>query len=125
MSAVAILAIDDDPHSLDAVRAAMRYLRRPVSLYTATGGVDGLSLLHEHVASVRVVVLDVHMPHLDGRWVCAEIRRTAPQVQILPFTGDADAGEQLHELGARAALAKPATPIQIAECLSEALSEES
>lgn len=116
-----VVAIDDKAKELEVVRIAVRELPYKVKLLTATNELEGLQLIQADPEGIRVVLLDVRMPKLDGRWVYAEIRRLAPHAQIIPYTGDHEAGEQLVELGARPPIYKPASFEDISEALTQAL----
>jgi DNA-binding NarL/FixJ family response regulator len=88
---------------------------------TTRESLDGLALIQRHSAHVRVVVLDVRMPRVDGRWLFAEIRRLAPAARIIPYTADREAGAQLQELGSCPPLYKPVVPAAIVSAIEEAL----
>ncbi len=68
-----------------------------------------------------MIVLDVRMPDLDGRWLCSEARRLAPQAQILPLTADAAGGALMRRFGALRPLLKPVGVAAVAAALSHAL----
>lgn len=116
-----IVVIDDNPDALEIVRLAARKVRTPLEVLTARDSLDGLALIQRHCARVRVVVLDVRMPRVDGRWLFAEIRRLAPAARIVPYTADRDAGAQLQELGSCPPLYKPVVPAAIVGAIEEAL----
>lgn len=76
---------------------------------TANGGTSALELVHEHRPDL--VLLDYHMPDMDGLAVCKSMRAdpTIQEIPIILFSANSD---QDHRLGALAAgaddfLAKP------------------
>jgi len=66
-----ILAVDDDPVSLQLVTASLA--DAGYRLLSADNGVKALMLTHEY--RPRVIVADWAMPKMDGIQVCREIRR--------------------------------------------------
>ena len=116
-----VIAIDDNPAVGQLVQLAARRMQPVCSVLSATSGIGGLELVRAHAAEVRVVVLDVRMPDLDGRWLCSEIRRLAPLAQILPLTADKEGGAFMGRFGALPPLGKPVGERALAAALTQAL----
>jgi CheY-like chemotaxis protein len=72
-----------------------------------TSGLAGLDLAEQYAESLRIVILDVHMPVVDGRTVCAGIQGMAPTVPIIACTFDTAAQPVMLELGCVGAITKP------------------
>jgi|tagenome__1003787_1003787.scaffolds.fasta_scaffold20979323_3 DNA-binding response OmpR family regulator len=105
-----ILVVDDDP---DAARLMRRLIERDGFSFVATAG-DGLralDMMREHPP--HVVVLDVHLPRLDGHAVLQEIVRrdeaTGHPTGVLAVSGDptASTAESMLWAGADDFLSRP------------------
>lgn len=89
-----VLCIDDDECVLDCLKLFLG--DNGHSVLTASSGVAGLVLLGLH--SVDVVILDYHMPEMNGHRVAVEIRRLEPRTPIIMYTGEADLPTQTLKL---------------------------
>jgi DNA-binding response OmpR family regulator len=84
-----ILVVDDDPNAATLMR---RLIERDgfSSVATAGDGLRALDMMREHPP--HVVVLDVHLPHVDGYAVLREIVRsdehTGHPTGVLAVSGD-------------------------------------
>ena len=82
---------------MDSLRPLLE--REGHSVLTATSGAGALDLLHDH--DVDVILVDYHMPGMDGAELVREIRSFDPFVQIIVqtgYSGDAPPQLVLHEL---------------------------
>ena len=79
---------------------------------TTTNAVDALQIVRDHAAELRLILLDAHMPVLDGRAAAVVIRQLAPNAWIVPCTGDAGAFITFSQLGCALPMAKPLPPIE-------------
>lgn len=98
-----ILVVDDEPE--------IRYL--VARGLTAEGhevleAADGREAVDRLTAAPDLVVLDVHMPELDGWQVLAEIRRRG-EIPVIMLTSDQDEGRRIHglDMGADDYVGKP------------------
>ena len=110
---VRILAVDDNPAKLLALSAILSELKETV--VTASSGREALRLLLQQ--EFAVVLLDVHMPGMDGYETIRAIRAT-PDLRSLPIialTAKAMKGdrEKCIEAGAWDYLSKPVNPDQL------------
>ena len=95
-SAVRLLIADDDPNALEAYELFFD----AHGYDTRTTG-DGADALSEYCAwRPNAVVLDVHMPGLDGRAVAREIRRLqfAPAPVLVAVTALTSPSEQAESI---------------------------
>jgi DNA-binding response OmpR family regulator len=94
-----ILVIDDDA----ALTATLtRFVERGFPDYQvlwAGDGLDGLLLVRQHIDNLRLVILDVDMPRMDGNLAAAQIRSLAPSVPVMPFTAHEESLPALCEMG--------------------------
>jgi CheY-like chemotaxis protein len=117
-----ILIVEDDPTIGPALKrlAAQRFADHQV-LWLKNGMV-ALTTVQQHARRLRLVVLDICLPVLDGRLAAAEIRALAPQVPIMPFTGNEALVPVLIELGCVLPLLKRTTALaDIPEQMAQAL----
>ena len=79
----AVLCIDDNVLGL-AIRKAILE-SRDFHVFTAENGPAGLELVDRE--RIDLVVLDYHMPGMDGGKVARELRSRHPEIPILLFSG--------------------------------------
>jgi DNA-binding NarL/FixJ family response regulator len=85
---IRLLVVDDHPVVRDGVRAAMADRSGVEVVGEGSSGREAVAL------SVRlhpdVVLIDLHMPDVDGVEAIRELRRTAPEIRCLVLTMDDD-----------------------------------
>jgi DNA-binding response OmpR family regulator len=54
---------------------------------TAADGCEGVRIFREHAAAVRVVLLDLTMPHMDGEETFRELCRIDARVPVVLMSG--------------------------------------
>jgi len=79
-----ILCIDDDHSMLGYQRALLE--RRGFAVLTATSARQGLSITA--ACAVAAVIVDYHMPDMNGHELATEIKRLRPQVPIVMVSSD-------------------------------------
>lgn len=80
-----MLLVDDDKSIRDM---GMRMLGgMGFSVLTAADGIEALSVYAEHANEIRVIVLDLSMPRLDGRATLRRLRALDPGVKVLLSSG--------------------------------------
>jgi PAS domain S-box-containing protein len=82
-----ILLVDDDDLVLTAVSAQLRRLGHAV--VTAENGQAAIDRLMEG-AAIDLVMLDIHMPVLDGCQTLPRLRQLRPQLPVIIETGNMD-----------------------------------
>ena len=85
-----ILCIDDDGGMLGYQKALLE--RRGYRVLTADSARQGLQIAA--VCALAAVILDYHMPQMNGGEVATEIRRLRPQVPIVMLSSDDEIPEQ-------------------------------
>ncbi|MFZ5891866.1 MAG: PAS domain-containing hybrid sensor histidine kinase/response regulator [Myxococcota bacterium] len=80
-----VLLADDE----DTVRAMGQHMleRAGFEVVAASNGREALALFREHRAQVRLVVLDLTMPHLDGEACFRALREIDPDVKVILSSG--------------------------------------
>ncbi len=125
MSAEPVILIIDDDAVLgrSLVRLADRTFPQHLCLW-ARDGIAGVILAREHATRLRLVVLDIAMPRMDGNIAAAQIRALAPQAAVLPFSAHAESWPMLRELGcARPVEKHPDMVVALARLMREAYVE--
>ena len=85
-----ILCIDDDRGMLGYQKALLE--RRGYKVLTADSARQGLQIAA--VRAIAAVILDYHMPQMNGGEVATEIKRLRPQVPIVMLSSDDEIPEQ-------------------------------
>jgi CheY-like chemotaxis protein len=83
---VRVLLADDDEDFLVSLRELIEAQRELSVVATATNGLAAIELVDE--VAPDAVVLDLHMPLLDGVTAMARLRRDHPHLCLIALTGD-------------------------------------
>src|SRR5579859_7058409 len=89
----AILCIDDDHGVLNYQRALLE--RRGYTVLTAASARQGLQIAVS--SGVAAVIVDYHMPEMNGHEVAMEIKRLKPQLPIVMISSDDQIPEHVFE----------------------------
>ena len=116
-----ILVVEDNPINQAVARAILEATGAIID--TADDGVQSLAKLRDQ--TFDLVLMDVHMPHMDGIEALSRIRAGEAGdrgVPVIALTADAMAGEdaRLLRLGFDAVQAKPITPAALVAAIVEA-----
>ena len=103
---VRVLLADDDESFLESLRPLIEHQPYLTVVGTAENGLLAIELADE--LDPDAVVIDLHMPLVDGVTAVARLRKDHPSICLIALTGDPD--RQLHaavaEAGADAVLQK-------------------
>ena len=123
LEGIRILAVDDDPDTLDFL---CFILEREGALVTCVDrSEDALTRLRSATAADRphVLISDLAMPKKDGVWLLKAVRALpkeqggdVPALALTAFTSQATA-EQLAEVGFQMRLTKPMDPATLVEAV--------
>src|SRR6266508_745189 len=126
MTAPPIILIIDDDALLG--RSLVRLAERTFSGYQclwARDGLAGVQLAQQHAVQLRLVVLDIVMPRMDGNLAAVQIRTLAPRVPILPFSAHEQSWPMLLELGCLQPIRKhPDMVLSLGRLMRQALASE-
>jgi DNA-binding NtrC family response regulator len=102
---VQLLAIDDEPATLDVIRDALSDI--DLTIHAATDPDTGLALFHN--VRPRIVLVDLMMPLLTGIDLMERMLQKDPAVEVVLMTGhySTDSAVEAIQKGARDYLAKP------------------
>jgi CheY-like chemotaxis protein len=114
-----ILVIDDDARDRELVTAVLE--ERGYEVISAENGGTGLMLCH--LGDPDAVVLDLHMPGIDGRSVLQQLRTLHPSLPVVVFSGHRaeDVEEEMLHQGATAFIQKAFSLHQLGLALQEVL----
>ena len=124
-SSPVIMIIDDDALlGRSLVRLAERTCPGYQCLWGRDGGA-GMQLAQLYAAQLRLVVLDIAMPRMDGNLAAVQIRTIAPRVPILPFSAHEQSWPMLLELGCQQPIHKhPDMVLSLGRLMRQALASE-
>jgi DNA-binding NarL/FixJ family response regulator len=103
---VRVLLVDDDRAFLDSLRPLIEQQPALTVAGTAGNGLDAIELADE--LDPDAVVIDLHMPVVDGVTAVARLRKDHPNLCLIALTGDPapELHEAVTEAGADAVLMK-------------------
>ena len=114
-----ILVIDDDVRDRDLLAAVLE--ERGYEVMLADNGGIGLMLCHRRHPDA--VVLDLHMPGIDGRSLLRQLRTLHPSLPVVVFSGYSteEVEQEMLDLGATAFIQKAFSLHQLGLALQEVL----
>jgi DNA-binding NarL/FixJ family response regulator len=103
---IRVLLADDDESFLDVLSPLIERQPQLAVVGTARDGLDAIELADE--LAPDAVVIDLHMPRLDGVSAVTRLRRDHPSMCVIALTGDEHRAlhEAVTEAGADAVLMK-------------------
>jgi CheY-like chemotaxis protein len=118
-----ILVVDDADIVLTLARSMLQVLG--FAALTALAGREGVEQYRAHKDEVRLVLLDVTMPHLNGPQTLEELRRVRADVRVVFTSGydEEQVAQQVGGLGTCGFLQKPYRLEELAAVLRRALGE--
>jgi CheY-like chemotaxis protein len=120
-----VLLAEDDP--LVRTLLEQTLLDEGFPTWSAADGLSALLLYHQNSDAIRVALLDVGMPTLDGPLTLRALREMAPEVLCCFITASTTdySEEELYSLGADAVLHKPFAPDALVAVLRRLLGDRS
>jgi len=119
LAPVRAVLVDDDSRILTALQRGMKSHRDRVSLTVLSSGIEALVAVGAEKPDA--LIIDVHMPEMDGLEVCSRLRRFkhTQVMDVVMMTGrySPELERKCLEAGARALLAKPLTASRLVEVL--------
>lgn len=114
-----ILVVDDESDLVDYLAAELQFTGFQTD--TANNGVEAVLKVLDHTPDI--ILMDVRMPKLDGINALKIIRRIAPELPVLMFTGQAGQGDMYEatRLGAFTCLLKPVAVEDLLSVIRQAL----
>jgi CheY-like chemotaxis protein len=117
-----VLLIVDDEHPVRELSRRMAG-RIGYTVLTAADGMEAVDVFRRHTRAVSCVILDVHMPRLDGSATFRVLRDIRPEVPIILCSGqcERETAEQLVGQRPSGFLAKPFSFAQFREAVQRAV----
>ena len=102
-----VLVVDDEQMILDFCGACVE--EAGFRVLTASNGQDAVALFGAHAAEIRLVILDLSMPQMDGVATFGELQRIRPDVPVIISSGygEQNVAERFGAVGPAAFLQKP------------------
>jgi len=125
VGSIRIVIADDHEMVRHAIRQFVTTYRGLEVIGEASNGARAVDLAHE--LRPHIVLMDVHMPGMDGSEAATAIRRDLPGVKVIGISVDSDMGRLMCETGACACVPKPdlATELYPAICSAMAARAQS
>jgi DNA-binding response OmpR family regulator len=100
-----ILIVDDNVELSTVLQAELQ--DEGYQVYTASNGWEGLLLLSKY--PIKLVILDIRLPEMDGFEILQLIKRNYPRVRVVMITAHADVHHAMESrrLGADDFVGKP------------------
>ncbi len=114
-----ILVVDDEAVIRNVAQTIL--LSSAFRVLVASDGIEAISLYAQHKHEIRVVIMDLIMPSMDGLTAIRTLKVLNPQVQIIAMSGlgSQEAIAQAMQLGIQTFLPKPFTTEQFANTLQQ------
>jgi two-component system, cell cycle sensor histidine kinase and response regulator CckA len=108
-----ILVVDDELAIIEIIKSTLEFSNYKV--LTAQNGIEALAIYTKHKDEIRLVLIDIMMPLMDGETAISTLQIINPQVQIIAMSGLARAEKLVQTTGVdiQGFLAKPFTPKQL------------
>jgi len=102
-----VLVVDDEAEMRLVVAAALG--RVGLGVVQARDGMEALRQFREHRERIRLILMDLTMPNMDGEEACRELRRMGAAVPIILSSGfsETEAQHRFDDLGLAGFLQKP------------------
>ncbi len=108
-----VMIVDDNAQNVELLQAFLESL--PVTLVTATDGVDALEKVQQH--NPDLILLDIMMPRMSGFQVCRKLKSDPKtrDIQILMVTALNELGdiEQASDCGTDDFVSKPVNKFEL------------
>ena len=119
-----VLVVEDNRTNQFIVREILEQSGFQVSL--ADNGEEGVNYYRGHRAEVDLILMDLHMPVMNGYEASTAIRKLDPAVPIVAMTADAITGvdEECRRVGIDNYISKPYDPEKLMDTLLHILDEE-
>ena len=117
-----ILCVEDEPEMIDLIRLILG--RRGFDVKGATGGVEGLRMIHKEMPDL--ILLDLMMPDMDGWEVYQQIKadektRGIPVIVVTAKAQSIDKVLGLHIAKVEDYIAKPFSPQELLDSIEKVL----
>ena len=116
-----IMIVDDEPINIAATKELLEELG--YRIMTAQSGPEAIKLFKEHSKDIKLVILDMIMPQMNGKEILVKLMKIDKNVRVLLSSGyniDGEAAEIL-DMGCKGFIQKPFRPEEISQKIREVL----
>jgi two-component system, cell cycle sensor histidine kinase and response regulator CckA len=119
-----ILLVDDEPNLV--VIVSRQLVSANYRVIKASNGNEALNLYEKHREEIRLVILDLLMPGMEGKQCLEALRKLDPNVRVLIATGHTTPGMvgELEQAGAKGFIRKPFETSQLLEEIRKIIDED-
>jgi len=124
VTAISILAVDDEPSVLEAIKRLLR--PDGINVRTANAGDEALRLLERDADSIGAIVTDYAMPGMSGAELLRISYQRWPDITRVLLTGNADleaASRAVNEGQVSRLYTKPWQPAEFRQAIAQALDQ--
>jgi len=116
-----VLVVDDNRTNQFIAKSILE--QAGISVALASDGKEGVTYFMEHAPEIHLILMDLHMPILNGYEASMQIREQNKQVPIIAMTADAITGveEQCQKAGIYQYISKPFEPDQFIQTILNTL----
>ncbi len=116
-----ILVVDDEPQILEITQAILE--KSGYRVITANNGAEALALYNQNSYEIKVILIDMMMPVMDGPMSIRELRKANPEVKIIAVSGltERDKLEIIAETQANTFLKKPYNAEKLLKAVKEVI----
>jgi CheY-like chemotaxis protein len=116
-----ILVVDDEASIREITRVTLE--KHAYEVITANDGVDAVALYAQRKEEIRVVIMDMMMPIMEGPASIRALRKIDPNVKVIAVSGLKDNGKLIEIIGTDidAFLSKPYTAETLLRTLQQIL----
>jgi two-component system response regulator LytT len=118
---ITVLVVDDEMPALNELQFLLDRDPRVEKVLTARTGTAALKLLQEH--PVDLVLLDIHMPGLNGLELAGVLKRFATSPTLVFVTADASHAVEAYDLAAVDYLLKPVRGQRLTEMVTRVVEQ--
>ena len=110
MNDISILVVDDEERMRKLVKDFLK--AKGYAIFEAEDGEKAIEIYEENKNKIKLILLDVMMPKLDGWSVLRQIRQSDTKIPIIMLTARAEEQDELFgfELGVDEYISKPFSP---------------
>ncbi|HNT34319.1 MAG TPA: GAF domain-containing protein, partial [bacterium] len=119
-----ILVVDDEESVLTVAQRALEL--RGFSVLTAKDGLKGVDLFRRHAEEIRLVLLDMTMPLMDGEEAFFEMKKIKADVPVILSSGytEQEATNRFHSNELSGFIQKPYRPIDLIKKIKALLDQK-
>jgi len=119
-----ILLVDDEP---DITKLVSLWLNKAnYSVITASNGEEALELYEKHREGIKLIILDIVMPKMDGSVCLRTLLTMEPKIKVLVVSGELNEGmaKDSKEAGAKGFIRKPFDMPELLTTIREVLDKD-